>query len=82
MLTLVPTMIGHSLYNWSLGYLPAHKVGMTIFAEPLGASILAYFIFNEVPPWTTYLGGVLVLLGIYLSIFSPRIEPETTDILA
>lgn len=82
MLALVPTIIGHSLFNWSLKYVSTHKVGMTIFAEPLGAIILAFFIFAEIPPLTMYIGGILILIGLYLALVHPKPDPESSEILA
>ena len=81
MLALVCTIIGHSLFNFSLKYLSAHKVGMTIFAEPVGAIILAYFIFHEIPALTIYVGGIMILIGLYLALKPAKIDPESTEIL-
>jgi len=66
LLALVPTIVGHSLYNWLLKFVPAHKVATTILGEPIGASILAIIIFNEIPGWWTIIGGVLILSGIFI----------------
>lgn len=66
MLALIPTVIGHSLYNWLLEFVPAHKVATTILGEPIGATILAIFFFDQVPGWWTVFGGLLILSGIYV----------------
>jgi drug/metabolite transporter (DMT)-like permease len=80
-LALIPTIIGHSLFNWALKYVSTHKVGMTIFIEPIGAGVLAYFIFAEKPGISTYIGGIFILLGLYLTFTPPSVEPETAEIL-
>jgi drug/metabolite transporter (DMT)-like permease len=49
MMTLVPTLIGHTLYNWALRYLRAFTVNSTIVVEPIVATILAWFLFREQP---------------------------------
>lgn len=65
-LALVPTLFGHGLVNRSLRVLPAPVVGLFLLGEPLGASILAYALFGEVPsPWTLA-GGTLVLGALVL----------------
>lgn len=66
LLALVPTVLGHSLYNWLLKYVPAHKVATTILGEPIGATILAIIFFKEIPGWWTAVGGALILAGIFV----------------
>jgi drug/metabolite transporter (DMT)-like permease len=65
-LAVVPTLAGHGLVNKSLRSLPAPTVGLFLLGEPVGASVLAYAIFGEVPgPWTVA-GGILVLVALTL----------------
>jgi drug/metabolite transporter (DMT)-like permease len=65
LLALFPQLIGHSSYNWALGYLPAAYVAIAVISEPVGATLLALFIFGEIPGTLTLLGGVLILGGVY-----------------
>jgi len=65
-LALVPTLLGHGLVNRSLRSLPAPTVGLFLLGEPIGASILAYFLFREVPSASTFAGGGLVLFALGL----------------
>jgi drug/metabolite transporter (DMT)-like permease len=67
LMALVPQLIGHSTYNWALRYLPAALVSITTLAEPIGSSVLAYFILSETPTLLTIIGGALILTGIYIS---------------
>ncbi len=67
LIAAVPQLMGHSSFNYALGYLPAAYVTLTAIAEPVGASILALFIFREIPTSYTILGGILILCGIVLS---------------
>jgi len=62
-----PQLIGHSTYNWALRYLPAAFVAVLSLGEPIGAAVLAFFIFQEVPTAATIIGGVFILFGIYLA---------------
>jgi drug/metabolite transporter (DMT)-like permease len=66
LLAIVPTIMGHSLYNWLLKYVPAHKVATTILGEPIGATLLAIIFFNQIPGWWTIGGGILILSGIFI----------------
>lgn len=67
LLAAIPQLIGHSTYNWALRYLPAAFVAVTTLGEPIGSAILAFFILSETPSTTTILGGILILLGIFLA---------------
>ena len=73
LLGLVPQLIGHSTFNWALGYLSAAFVSITLLGEPIGSTILALILLDEVPSALKIIGGVLILAGIYLSARSPAV---------
>jgi drug/metabolite transporter (DMT)-like permease len=65
-LALVPTLGGHGLTNKSLRALSAPTVGLFLLGEPLGASVMAWLLFGEIPgPWTLA-GGAIVLVALAL----------------
>ncbi len=64
-MAVFPTLLGHSLFSWSLKYVKATMVSMAILVEPVIASILAIFIFSEVPTLYQIIGSLIVLLAIY-----------------
>jgi drug/metabolite transporter (DMT)-like permease len=66
-LAIVSTIFGHTILNWSLRYLPAAFVSVSMLGEPVGASILAYFLLSEVPSIGVLIGGAMVLAGIMLT---------------
>lgn len=63
-----PTVIGHTCFNWALKYIPSTQVSVSILGEPIGATILAYYVFKEMPSWLALFGGALVLMGIYTTV--------------
>lgn len=67
LLALVPQLLGHSTFNWVLGYLSAAYVSITLLAEPIGSTILAYFFLNETPTAFKVFGAILILSGIYIA---------------
>ena len=67
-----PQLLGHTAYNWTLRYVSAAVVAVAILGEPVGASILAYFILDERLTLLQVAGGALVLLGIYLALRTQR----------
>jgi drug/metabolite transporter (DMT)-like permease len=76
LLALLPQLIGHSIYNWSLRYFPATIVAVTTLGEPIGSAILAYLILKEKPGLAIFIGGSLILLGIYLASRSRKVNGE------
>jgi drug/metabolite transporter (DMT)-like permease len=67
LLALVPQLLGHSTFNWALGFLPAAYVAVTLLGEPIGSTILAYLILGEVPGKITLFGAILVFGGILIA---------------
>ena len=66
-LAVVCTIVGHTLYNYSLAYVPASLVSVTLLGEPVLSSLFAWLLLSEVPSWFVLPGGILVLTGIYLA---------------
>jgi drug/metabolite transporter (DMT)-like permease len=67
LLALFPQLLGHSSYNYALGYLPAVYVSIASIAEPIGATILAFLLLQELPGWLTLAGSVFVLAGVLVA---------------
>ena len=63
-LALGPQLLGHGSFNYALQYVPAAIVGMLALLEPVGASVLAYVLFDEVPPVASVVGMFVVLGGV------------------
>ena len=67
LLAIVPQLIGHTAFNWALKHLKASMVAITILGEPIGASILAYFIFGETIQSFQSVGIILIFLAIIIA---------------
>ncbi len=74
LLALVPQLLGHSIFNWSLKYLPTGYVAVNLLGEPVGSTILAYFFLNETPPAVKIIGAILILAGIGLTTFRQKLQ--------
>lgn len=60
------TLLGHSVFSWSLKYLTPTYVSTAKLAGPVFASVNAIFLFGEIPGLIQIMGGVIVLFGVYL----------------
>ena len=67
LLAAFPQLIGHSIYNWVLRYVPATLVAVVTLIEPIGSAILAFLVLREIPSSGVLLGALLILFGIYLA---------------
>ncbi|MGR9047659.1 DMT family transporter [Halobacillus faecis] len=79
-LAIIPTFFGHTLFNWTLKWLSTSTISMAVLVEPVGASILAYWILDEGITWTQWLGGSIVIFGLMMFILSTmkKVKPKFT----
>lgn len=71
-----PTILGHSSMNYALRYLRAYEVNVAILGEPVGAAIWAALLLAEVPGPGTFVGGTLILAGIFLTLRRRPVDEE------
>ena len=75
-LALIVTIMGHTLIQRSLGYMPAAVVAVCILSQPLIAAVLAFIILHQSVPLTTAIGGLIALAGIGLVAYAnERVTP-------
>tara|TARA_B110000014_G_scaffold138733_1_gene96129 strand:+ start:547 stop:1443 length:897 start_codon:yes stop_codon:yes gene_type:complete len=70
LMALIPTLLGHTMQNWALAYLPAYVVSISLLAEPIGSGLLAWLFFQEIPSFGVILGGLIVIVGLYVVILA------------
>ncbi len=75
LLALIPQLIGHTAYNYSVKHLDPAVVATVILLEPIGASILALIFFTEVPPLPTLVGALVLLVGVAITARNSRELP-------
>ena len=71
-LAILPQLLGHSLFNWALAYLPASLVSIALLGEPIGTIILALIFLNEMPTIVEVIGASLILIGIIIASVSKK----------
>jgi drug/metabolite transporter (DMT)-like permease len=73
-LAVVPTILGHTVFNWAIKHVRPSAISLAFLGEPVAASVLAFIFFAQRPPLATFVGGALVLTGVYLSLSAPQSE--------
>ncbi|WP_019156028.1 DMT family transporter [Robertmurraya massiliosenegalensis] len=64
LLAIIPTLLGHTLFNWSVKWLSTSTISMAILLEPVGATVLAYYLLNEKIMLTQIVGGLIVMASL------------------
>ncbi|AQQ55022.1 DMT family transporter [Planococcus lenghuensis] len=72
LLAIVPNLLGHTLFNWSVKWVSTNVISIAILFEPVGASVLAYWILQEALTVSQVIGGIVVLVGIALFVVDAR----------
>jgi drug/metabolite transporter (DMT)-like permease len=67
LLAIIPQLIGHTSINWVLRHLKTSMVAIIILGEPIGASILAYLIFQETISSFQGIGIILIFIAIIIA---------------
>jgi drug/metabolite transporter (DMT)-like permease len=78
LMALGPSILGHTVYNWTLRHVPASVVSVSLLGEPIGSSILAFALLSESPPELAIVGGGVILAGILLATWNRKraAQPE------
>ena len=65
LLAVFSTILGHSIFSWCLKYFSPAFVSASKLCEPVIASIIAIFLFGELPTLLQVVGGAMIILGVY-----------------
>ena len=71
LLSVFSTILGHSIFSWCLKYFSPAFVSASKLCEPVVASIIAVFLFSELPSVLQIFGGTMIIGGVY---YYSRIE--------
>lgn len=75
LMALGPQILGHTTFNFLLRDLEATVIAIAVMGEPVGASLLALLFFGETPGSLAVVGGLMVLVGIYLGVVGQARRP-------
>lgn len=62
-----PQIVGHGSMNYAVKYVSPTLISTLVLSEPLLASVLAFFIFAELPPVTSIIAMIIILAGVALT---------------
>ena len=61
-----PQLLGHTVLNLLLSTVTAAVIAVVVLTEPVGATLLAWWLFHELPAAAFWAGAPLVLAGVWL----------------
>jgi drug/metabolite transporter (DMT)-like permease len=67
-----PQLLGHTVFNGLLASVSASVVAVVLLLEPVVATLLAWWLFGEVPGPSLWAGGATVLAGVWLATTGSR----------
>jgi len=72
LIALIPTLGGHTLFNWLLRYVPATTISLALVGEIAGSGLLAWVVLGQLPTFGQLITIVLVGLGLTVILTPPR----------
>ncbi|MCA9258450.1 MAG: DMT family transporter [Planctomycetales bacterium] len=78
-LAVVSQILGHTVNNWALKFVTASLLAVVLVGEPVGAGALAFALFGETLTLWQLVGGMLILIGIYVAARSESSTPAATQ---
>lgn len=76
LLALIPNLLGHTLFNWSIKWLSTSTISMAILLEPVGATILAYYLLSERIFFTQITGGLIIIASLAFFLLEGKVSKE------
>ena len=67
-----PQLLGHTVFNGLLATVSASVVAVALLLEPVIATLLAWWLFHELPGPAFWVGGPMVLAGVWLATTGSR----------
>ena len=71
-LGLVTTAVGHTLFLNSLTYFTVATASIMNSIQPMFGILLAFFFLNEIPPASSLIGGVIILITVVIESLRSR----------
>ncbi len=75
------SILGHTVYNYLVKFYSSTLISVSTLSEPIYASILAMFIFREIPSIHTIIGGIIIIAGIYCYLITQNSTKEKVTVV-
>ena len=70
------TFLATAAWNYALGHMESSTAGMFLYVQPVVAAIGGILLLGEQPAWPLIAGGALIILGVAIAQFGPRMQRQ------
>lgn len=74
LMAIVSQLIGHTSFNWAVRWISPTFISLTLLLEPIASSWLGFILFAEIPPLLVFIGGLILLSGVGISLLGKSEE--------
>ncbi|MCG1012563.1 DMT family transporter [Tepidanaerobacter sp. GT38] len=78
LIALLPTTLGHTLYNAGLRYVHPAYANLIMTQEITSGILLGYFLLGEVPSKNSIMGVIIMLIGLWQVLHARRLDKNQT----
>ena len=75
-----PQLLGHNIFTTLLSSVPATVIGVTVLAEPLIATLLAWAFLSQLPAATYWIAAPIVLTGLVIATVKAPVRPPAAAV--
>jgi drug/metabolite transporter (DMT)-like permease len=75
-LVVGPQLLGHTVFNTLMSSIPAHVVSIAVLGEPVVATVLAWWLLDQLPAPLFFVAAPMVLVGVALAVLRRRRPSE------
>ena len=78
-LGIIPTVLGHSILNYSMRHIRGQAVGIAALGQFIFAGIMGYFLLSDAPQQTFYVAAPLAVVGAILALRATPAKAPQSD---
>lgn len=78
LMAIFPQIIGHGSFNFAIKFFPAAILGLLSLTEPIGSTILAYWLFDELPSRWSFIGMGVTLAAVSFALLPGLLKARKT----
>ncbi len=72
LMAVISQLIGHTSFNWAVRWISPTFISLTLLLEPISSSWLGFILFAEIPSLLVFIGGLILLTGVGISLLGKR----------
>lgn len=75
-LAIFPAATGYLLWSYAIGKGNPSQISTFVYLSPFFTLLIGWVWISEIPKWLASLGGVIILIGVYITNFHGKVKKE------